>query len=449
MDERTSLYAEVIEPELTNPQWDAAGDASAESQRERLADALLPRLRAVAEALELERAPSAATRLPQLGRSMAAFIMTARRGDLVRGYQATGALEGAATALYGSAFHMALGRERQPIRRFLITGETGTGKEGLARIIGEALVELQSQTLEDKHRGSFGAVNCAAFTESLLEAELFGWEKGSHQGARQARKGVVASLASGGVLFLDEVGEAGAKMQAALLRFVQDGSYRSVGADRETAANLHVIAATNRSPASTDPEWDPASGLRPDLAFRLAQPRMTLRPLRSLTDNSKTFRELVESRALHQARDLPAALQVRLQTGEIARTIARVMGGHPWPGNFRELDGLINEVLFAGVAPDGWLDPARVEMACARHCARGNAEVEGLPAVERQMADGARRGEWPIDLRAHRLDHERSWYQRAADEFENIEGVATALGVARQTASRRLKVFGLSPRGLK
>ena len=196
----------------------------------------------------------------------------------------------------------------------LIQGETGVGKEVLARY-------LHSQSPRANH--PFIAVNCAAFTENLLESELFGHEKGSFTGAQSARKGIF-QIAKGGTLFLDEIGDASPGIQVKLLRVLESGEYLPVGGEKFQRTDIRVIAATNQPLA----EAVAARKFREDLYYRLNVVTLEIPPLRERPCD-------IELLADHFARKLSyseAAETVLIQP-EALTSLLR----YPWPGNVREL----------------------------------------------------------------------------------------------------------------
>ena len=187
----------------------------------------------------------------------------------------------------------------------LVRGETGVGKEGVAR------------WLADGRRGPMVAVNCGAIPPTLLEAELFGVAPGAFTGAHPS-EGLVRAAADG-TLFLDEVGEMPLAVQAALLRFLDSGEYRSVGSQRTRTATTRVVAATNR-----DLRAEVAAGrFRQDLYYRLAVLEIEVPPLRERLDELET---------------LVAGLAPRLT---VSRSAIDRMHRHPWPGNVRELRNVL------------------------------------------------------------------------------------------------------------
>ena len=200
----------------------------------------------------------------------------------------------------------------------LITGETGTGKERVARVVHQA----------SRRTGPFVAVNCAALPETLLESELFGHRRGAFSGADRDRKGLVES-AQGGAVFLDEVGEASAGAQAKLLRVLQERCVRPLGSATETRVDVRFVTATHR-----DLRRDVREGrFREDLYYRLAVLPLRVPPLREHPDDIRPLvRHLI-------ARDAPDD-RYREPTADAWAQLE----AHAWPGNVRELE---NEVVRA------------------------------------------------------------------------------------------------------
>jgi DNA-binding NtrC family response regulator len=204
----------------------------------------------------------------------------------------------------------------------LLTGESGSGKELVAR------------TLHERSRRAaapYHAVNCAALTESLLESELFGHERGAFTGAQTMRRGLFEE-ASGGTLVLDEVGDVPLKMQAQLLRVLQEGEVRRVGSSVPIAVDVRVIAATNRDLAE-----DVAEGrLRADLFYRLNVVHLRVPPLRERGEDVILLaRHLLSRHAMTQGRPIP----------EISDDALSRIRNHPWAGNVRELENALARAL--------------------------------------------------------------------------------------------------------
>jgi Nif-specific regulatory protein len=203
----------------------------------------------------------------------------------------------------------------------LLTGETGTGKELLARAIHAGSA---------RSAGAFVALNCAAFPDTLLESELFGHAKGAFTGADRAKDGLMP-LADGGTLFLDEVGETSVALQAKLLRALQEREVRPVGGTRARRVDVRVIAATNR-----DLSGEIAQGrFRADLYWRLAVFPIRVPPLRERREDVLALAR--HFLAHHGARECRPGCR-------LSREAEELLLAHPWPGNVRELE---NEILRA------------------------------------------------------------------------------------------------------
>ncbi len=221
----------------------------------------------------------------------------------------------------------------------LITGESGTGKERIARSIHEQ---------SDRAQGPFRVVNCGALPEALMESELFGHEKGAFTGAASRHAGLFRD-ADGGTLLLDEVGELPASLQVKLLRVLQERAVRPVGATRENAVDVRVLAATNR-----DVEADVASGkFRQDLYYRLNVIRVAIPPLSERRDDVPLLAErFVRRFATEMGKDVSGL------TADALRALER----YGFPGNVRELENMLERaVALAGARTIGLGDlPAEV-----------------------------------------------------------------------------------------
>jgi DNA-binding NtrC family response regulator len=210
----------------------------------------------------------------------------------------------------------------------LVLGESGTGKELVARA-------LHAQS--PRHDGPLVAVNCAAIPESLLESELFGHEKGAFTGAQAAHAGLVES-ADGGTLFLDEIGELPAPAQARLLRMLQDGEVRRVGATRPRKVDTRIIAATHRDL----PKRVQEGSFRQDLYFRLRVVEIKLPPLRERGEDVPALARHLLEKACQRLHRPPATF-----SPEALMAITT----HPWPGNVRELENAIERAVILADGP--------------------------------------------------------------------------------------------------
>ena len=203
----------------------------------------------------------------------------------------------------------------------LITGESGVGKELIARTIHNA----------SGRKGSFVPINCAAIPENLLESELFGAEPGAYTGAKSRMRGKI-ELADKGTLFLDEIGELPVSLQPKLLRFLQEGRYFRLGGHEEISPNVRVLAATNRDVKKMVSD----GGMREDLYFRLAVITIEIPPLRERhKDLIQLSRRLVENFAQkHGKADLSLSKE----------SIDGILR-HTWPGNVRELANTLERAV--------------------------------------------------------------------------------------------------------
>jgi Nif-specific regulatory protein len=207
----------------------------------------------------------------------------------------------------------------------VIFGETGTGKELVARALHQN---------SHRARGPFVAINCAALTETLLETELFGHERGAFTGAVAQKKGKL-EVADGGTLFLDEVSELAPAHQSKLLRVLQQREFERVGGTRAIHVDIRVISATNRRLSA-----EVAAGrFREDLLFRLNVISIDIPPLRERADD-------IELLARHFLRHY-AAKAGRVIRGISAPALQRLMT-YPWPGNVRELENAIERAVVLG-----------------------------------------------------------------------------------------------------
>jgi DNA-binding NtrC family response regulator len=204
----------------------------------------------------------------------------------------------------------------------LITGETGSGKEIVARTI---------HRLSPRAERPFVAINCSAIPESLMESEIFGHERGAFTGAAERRLGCF-ELADGGTLLLDEIGEMPAPTQAKLLRVLEDGKIRRLGSKSETSVNVRVLAATNREPEQAVSKGD----LRQDLFFRLNVFRVQIPPLRDHKEDIPPLTEqlLAELAAKHGK-----------ATRAVTADVLELFKSYSWPGNIRELRNVLERAL--------------------------------------------------------------------------------------------------------
>jgi two-component system NtrC family response regulator len=207
----------------------------------------------------------------------------------------------------------------------LLLGESGTGKDLLARTIHNRSM---------RRDGPFFSVNCASLTENLLESELFGHERGAFTGANETKKGIF-EVANKGTLFLDEISETGASFQARLLRVVQDGQFLRVGGNRHLKTDVRLISSSNR-----DIDEAIARGsFRNDLFYRLSAIQIKVPPLRERKEDIPLLaRHFVEIYSSELRRAVPV----------IAPEALLLLTNYPWPGNVRELRNTIERAMILG-----------------------------------------------------------------------------------------------------
>jgi transcriptional regulator with PAS, ATPase and Fis domain len=246
--------------------------------------------------------------------------------------------------------------------KVLIVGETGVGKEVVARLI--------HQTGRRRSR-NFVAINCAGLPDSLLESELFGHVRGSFTGAYRDKPGL-AQMADNGTLFLDELGEMSLRMQALLLRFAETGEIQRVGSERiEGRVNVRIIAATNRNLQERIAQKE----FREDLYYRLNVIRLVIPPLRDRDDDVSTLlthylREISRQHGVDAPRLTPEALELLI--------------AYKWPGNVRELKNVIERIVVRQNRKTGdiGVDELPCEVLDASTFGRGRTETPAQPAVD-------------------------------------------------------------------
>jgi two-component system response regulator HydG len=219
----------------------------------------------------------------------------------------------------------------------LVLGETGTGKELVARAIHDQGARKDA---------SFVAVNCAALPEALLESELFGHVRGAFTGATQSRRGLFLE-ANGGTLLLDEIGEMPLPLQAKLLRVLETGEVRSVGSDAARKADVRIVAATNRDL----PALIRDARFRQDLYFRLNVVPIAIPPLRERKEDIPLLLE----HFLRRSRERLPTTPVK----SVRDDAAAVLQAYPWPGNIRELENLVERWVITGQQEEIGLDEVR------------------------------------------------------------------------------------------
>jgi DNA-binding NtrC family response regulator len=286
----------------------------------------------------------------------------------------------------------------------LLTGESGTGKDLLARTLHQ---------LSPRRDGPFVDVNCAALSESLLEAELFGHEKGSFTGATTARPGL-AEAADGGTLYLDEVAEMPPALQAKLLRMTEDRTLYRVGGRQRIRVDIRIVAATNRQIAS-----EIASGqLREDLYYRLAGVEIVVPPLRERPED-------VEPLALHYLRQ--ATRQAGRGPTLVTPEAVAALRNYRWPGNVRELRNLMERLALLVSEDDIRAD--HLSQAILGGAVAGNGG--GVPAPSRG------------ELSLKQMERERIRSVLAEESWHHLRA-AERLGMPVRTLYRKIKAYSIA-----
>ena len=300
----------------------------------------------------------------------------------------------------------------------LISGETGTGKEIVARNI---------HYYSDNGNGPFVAVNCAAIPPDLLESELFGHKKGAFTGALSNREGRF-SMAADGTLFLDEIGDMTPSLQAKLLRVLEERIIYPVGSNTPVRMTARLVAATHR-----DLEQRVQDGsFREDLYYRLNVVPVSVPPLR---DRKSDIGEL--------AKELSCRLKREQGVGiELTPDAIQCLKLHNWPGNVRELSNLIERL--AAVNPNGVADvgdlPRRFRAA---HLAQ--VDPDEVPKVLSHSLEVHPLPEDGIDLRCYLRDTEEMLIRKALDHSGGaVTQAANLLHMRRTTLSEKIKRFGLA-----
>lgn len=284
----------------------------------------------------------------------------------------------------------------------LIRGETGTGKELVAHAC---------------HAGSrrkdqpFFALNCAALPESLAESELFGYAPGAFTGALRGGRPGLLELTDGGTLFLDEIGEMSAYLQAKLLRFLNDGSFRRVGGDRELKADVRILSATHRALE----DMVATGGFRQDLLFRLDVLQLNLPPLRERTEDILPLAQVFLERACAQI----GRPRVRL-----SKAAGLILLANPWLGNVRQLQNVIFRAVTMSEALV--IDVADLELASVT-AAQGSVLVDEIGTLDEAVAG-----------------FERGLLQRLLPQYPSTRKLAERLGTSHSAIATRLRKYGIS-----
>jgi two-component system response regulator AtoC len=310
----------------------------------------------------------------------------------------------------------------------LITGESGTGKELIARALHEN---------SSRHTGPFIKINCAAIPKTLMESELFGYEKGAFTGAVGAKPGRF-ELAHGGTLFLDEIGEIPVDMQVKLLRVLQESEFERVGGIKTIKVDVRLVTATNRDLA----QEIAGGGFREDLFYRLNVVPLHIPPLRER-------REDVPLLASHFIGKFNERLKKQI-TGITPEAVQRLIA-YNWPGNIRELENLMERTILFCEGPEIRVEDLPPELAGLAPIAAADDSQRGVAAGGPSAAAGAAVPASASSLkeavRAETERVERELIQRALDETGgNVTQAARKLKISRKSLQTKMKEFGLRDR---
>jgi len=295
----------------------------------------------------------------------------------------------------------------------LVFGETGTGKELLARAIHQA---------SQRRNRPMITVNCAAIPHTLIESEFFGHEKGAFTGATQSRTGRF-SLADKGTIFLDEIGELSLEMQAKLLRVLQEGEFAPVGSSRNRRVDVRVIAATNRDLSQAVQQ----GSFRTDLYYRLSVFPIAIPPLREREGDIILLATHFISKY---------ASRMGKHIAPVSTEIEKRLNGYSWPGNVRELQNVIERGVIT--ARDGQLNLEYALPGKDSLRQKGETVPEAMPAGQILTTQEMRRIERDNLLRAL---HQSKW--RVAGE----QGAAQLLGMPASTLQSRMKALAIERPG--
>lgn len=287
----------------------------------------------------------------------------------------------------------------------LITGENGTGKENVARRIHEN---------SPRSRKPFIAINCAAIPEQLIEAELFGFEKGSFTGAVQSKRGKF-ELAHGGTIFLDEIGDMSLKVQSKLLRVLQEQRFERIGSDESQDVDVRIIAATNKNLEEAIKKGE----FREDLFYRLNVIPIHMPPLRERGGD-------IIALANYYLGVFCAEEGITVK--RFSPDVERCLLSYNWPGNIRELKNIMERLSIM----------VRSEQIDVCHLPDGFVPEESPPANDFQAFH------FVDNFRDARAEFERLYILHKLRENEfNISRTAEKIGLERSHLYRKLKVFGI------
>ena len=287
----------------------------------------------------------------------------------------------------------------------LVRGETGTGKELVA-----AAIHKRSKRSEEP----FIKLNCAAITDTLLESELFGHEKGAFTDAKETRKGRF-ELADGGTLFLDEIGDISASAQVKLLRVLQEREFERVGGSKTIRVNVRLVAATNRDLEQMVKDGD----FREDLYYRLNVIPIDLPPLRRRGEDIRLLVNFFLERSMQNHKK-----RVRVTDEAMAKLM-----GYPWPGNVRELENSIERIVLMGNEEGITADDMRLLLPALKN----EKLLEAMPSALAPPLENKTLEELEKDAIINALKNSEG----------NLSEAAKALGITQRQIGYKVKKYGI------
>ena len=306
----------------------------------------------------------------------------------------------------------------------LILGETGTGKELLARAIHK---------VSERRNGAMVSVNCAVISTELIESELFGHEKGAFTDASTKRQGRF-ELADGGTLFLDEIGELPPSVQAKLLRVLQNGEFQRLGGNRTIKVDVRLLAATNRNLEAMVESGE----FRSDLLYRINQFPVTMPPLRERREDIPALvNHLVQKHAVKLGKGFTA----------VSPTLIDELAAMDWPGNVRELEGVVQRCMIACDGPTldiagfaGGVPPA------APRVASGQSSRAAVLSTDESSTDGS--ADEDLTLVSMQKRHISAALAACDGRIDGVDGAAALLGLPPSSLRSKMKRLRIDRMGV-
>ncbi|MCW8833188.1 MAG: sigma 54-interacting transcriptional regulator, partial [Colwellia sp.] len=300
----------------------------------------------------------------------------------------------------------------------LISGETGTGKELIARALHQK---------SDRAKAPFLAINCAALPEHLLESELFGYSAGAFTSARKAGKPGLIELAEGGSIFLDEIAEMSVYLQAKLLRFLQDFSYRRVGGTKELHANVRVISASHQDLSLLIAN----QSFREDLFYRLNVLNVDLPPLRERADDIILLAQHFIDNASKQVKQ---TMQEQISPPTLTEPALALLKAYHWPGNIRQLQNVLFSVVALSVSDR--IEAIDIEQVLAKYSQGEQSPI----SYEKQVAGtDISNNDWA----SAQASFEEQLLRQLYPLFPTTRKLAERLKVSHNKIAMKLRKYGI------